>query len=95
MKLRKGRDIGTHMWDNRRNREWKVGWLVFVDDTVFVSDSEKNLQKLVKEFESVYKGKRLAVNIGKSKVVKIGKNLDVNEMNISLNDSRIEVVECY
>jgi len=35
-----------------------------------------------------------AVNVGESKVMRIGKNLDVNEVNISLND-RMEAVECY
>ena len=68
---------------------------MFADDTVLVGDSEQKLQKLVKEFGSVCKRRKLAVNVGKSKVMRIGKNRDENEMNISLNNSRMEEVECY
>ena len=68
---------------------------MFADNNILVSDSEQKLQKLVKEFGSVCKRRKLAVNVSKSKVMRIGKNLDVNEMNISLNDSRIEDVERY
>jgi len=91
----KAGDVGARMWDDRANHEWKVEWLMFADDTILVSDSEQKLQKLVKEFGSVCKRRKLAVNVGKSKVMRIGKNLDVNEVNISLNDSRMEAVECY
>ena len=51
----KAGDIGASMWDARRNREWNMEWMMFADDTVLVGDSEQKLQKLVKEFGSVYK----------------------------------------
>jgi len=62
----KAGEVGAHMWDDRRNREWKVEWLMFSDDTVLVGDSEQKLQKLVKDFGSVCKRRKLVVNVGKS-----------------------------
>jgi len=91
----KAGDVGARIWDDRANHEWKVEWLMFADDTILVSDSEQKLQKLLKEFGSVCKRRKLAVNVGKSKVMRIRKNLDVNEVNISLNDTRMEAVEYY
>ncbi|MEL7520935.1 MAG: reverse transcriptase family protein, partial [Cyanobacteria bacterium J06553_1] len=91
----KAGDVGANMWDARRNCEWKVEWMMFADDTVLVGDSEQKLQKLVKEFGSVCKRRKLAVNVGKSKIMRIGKNRTENEMNISLNNNRMEEVECY
>ncbi|MEL7302024.1 MAG: reverse transcriptase family protein, partial [Pseudomonadota bacterium] len=91
----KAGDVGANMWDARRNCEWKVEWMMFADDTVLVGDSEQKLQKLVKEFGRVCKRRKLAVNVGKSKIMRIGKNRTENEMNISLNNNRMEEVECY
>ena len=30
----KAGDVGVTLWDERRNIEWKVDWLMFADDTV-------------------------------------------------------------
>jgi len=51
---------------------------MFADDRVLVGDSEKKLQKLVKEFGSVCKRRKLVVNVGKSKVMRIGKSQNEN-----------------
>ena len=91
----KAGDIGASMWDARRKCEWKVEWMMFADDTVLVGDSEQKLQRLVKEFGSVCKRRKLSINVGKSKVMRIGKNREENEMNIRLNNSRMEEVESY
>ncbi len=42
---------------------------LFVDDMVLVAESEGDLQRVVKEFHSVRKGRKLKVNAGKSKVI--------------------------
>ena len=91
----KAGDIGASMWDARRNREWNVEWMMFADDTVLVGDSEQKIQKLVKEFGSVCKRRKLAVNVGKSKVMTIRNDWDENELNVSQNNNRMEEVECY
>merc|ERR1712002_946177 len=79
----------------RSKHEWKVEWLMFADYTVLVSDCERKLQKLVKELGSVCKCRKLAVNVGKSKVMRIGKNREENLLDVQMNDSRVEEVDCY
>ena len=49
----------------------------------------------MKEFGSVCKRRKLSINVGKSKVMRIGKNREEYEMNIRLNNSRMEEVESY
>ncbi|KAK3896274.1 hypothetical protein Pcinc_000018 [Petrolisthes cinctipes] len=44
-------------------------WQVFADDTVLMAESERELQRVVDEFQSVYKRRKLKVNVGKSKVM--------------------------
>ena len=46
------------------------------------------------EFRSVCKRRKLVVNVGKSKVMRIGKNREENVLDVQLNDSRMEV-DCY
>ena len=88
-------DVGATLWDARSNSEWKVEWLIFADDTVLVGDSEEKLERLVQEFGSVCRIWKLTVNEGKSKVMRIGKNEEENEVNVSLNGRRMEEVEKY
>ena len=87
-------DVGATLWDARSNSEWKVEWLMFADDTVLVGDSEK-LKRLVQEFGSVCRRWKLTVNEGKSRVMRIGKNGEENEVNVSLYGRRMEEVETY
>ena len=49
----------------------------------------------MQEFGSVCRRWKLTVNEGKSKVMRIGKNVEENEMNVSLNGRRMEEVETY
>ncbi|MCP5003018.1 MAG: hypothetical protein GY941_03575 [Planctomycetes bacterium] len=50
-----------------------VGWSLvaslFADDTVLMAESERELQRVVKEFDTVCKRRKLRVNVGKSKVM--------------------------
>ena len=91
----KAGDVGATLQDERRNIEWKVDWLMFVDDTVLLGDSEEKLERLVQEFGSVCQRRKLSVNETKSKIMKIGKNVEENGVNITLNDRRMEEVETY
>ena len=60
-----------------------------------VGDSEEKLERLVQEFGSVCRRWKLTVNEGKSKVMRIGKNGEENEVNVSLNGKRMEEIETY
>merc|ERR1711905_33132 len=68
---------------------------MFADVTVLVGDTEQKLQNLAKEFGSVCKRRNLVVNVGNCRVMRIGKSQNENEMNVSLNNRRMEEVECY
>ena len=68
---------------------------MFADDTVLVGDSEEKLERPVQKFGSVCRRWKLTVNEGKSKVMRIGKNGEENEVNVSLNGRRMEEVETY
>ena len=81
--------------NERRNIEWKVDWLMFADDTVLLGDSEEKLERLVQEFGKVCQRRKLPVNETKSKIMIIGKNVEENGVNISLNDRRMKEVETY
>ena len=89
------RETGVSLWDASRNCALKVGWLMYADDTVLVAGSEVELQKLVDEFGRVCRKRKLSVNISKSKVMKIGGNQGTNDLNVSLNNRRMEEVDTY
>ena len=91
----KAGDVGMTLRDERRNTEWTADWLMFADDTVLLGDSEEKLERLVHEFGSVCRRRKLLVYETKSKIMKIGKNGEENGVNISLNDRRMEEVETY
>ncbi len=48
---------------------WSVVTLLFADDTVLLAESEVDLQRVVNEFYSVCKRRKLKVNAGKGKVM--------------------------
>ena len=69
--------------------------LMFADDTVLLGDSEEKLERLVQEFGRVCRRRKLMVSETKSKIMKMGKNGEENEVNFNLNDRRTEEVETY
>ena len=66
---------------------------MFADDTVLLGDSEEKLERLAQEFGNVCQRRKLLVNETKSKIMKMGKNVEENGVNISLNGRRMEEVE--
>ncbi len=46
---------------------WSVVTCLFPDDTVLLAESEGDLQRVINEFCSVCKRRKLKVNVGKSK----------------------------
>ena len=75
---KKAGDVGVTLWTERRNIERKVDWLMFAKDTVLLGDNEEKLERLVQEFGSVCRRRKLTVNETKSKIMKIGKNGEEN-----------------
>ena len=51
--------------------------LLFADDTALVADSEKKLRRLVSEFGRICERRKLRVNVGKSKVMRCSRNVNV------------------
>ena len=88
-------EIGVRLIDDRSRREWIVEWLMFADDTVLLGDDEEKLQRLVNEFGRVCKKRKLTVNVEKSKVMKVSKDGDQNELHINLDGRRMEEVNAY
>ena len=70
------------MWDARENSEYMIKWLMFVDDTALVNDSEEKLGRLVQEFGRVCERR-------------MRETRKENELNISLNNRQMEEVETY
>ena len=91
----KAGDAGVTLRDERKNIEWKVDWLMFAGDAVLLDDSEEKLERLVQEFGSVCRRRKLMVNETKSKFKNMRKNEEENGVNINLNDRRMEEVEIY
>ena len=74
---------------------WQLNQLLFADDTVVVADSEEKLCQLVTEFGRVCKGRKLRVNVGKSKVMRCTKREDGNRLNVSLDGEVLEEVDQF
>ena len=62
---------------------------------MLIGDSDEKLKRLVHEFERVCGRRKLKVNVSKSKTMKIGKNVKENEMNVHLNNRRMDEVVTY
>ena len=60
---------GLKLVDGNYN-EWELNQL-FADDTLVVADSERKLCQLVTEFGRVCERRKLRVNVGKSKVMRL------------------------
>ncbi len=66
MKAKVGK-IGARMKMN--GVDWSVAACLFVDDTVLLAESERELQKVVDQFHSLCSIRKLEVNAGKGKVM--------------------------
>ena len=60
-----------------------------------VVDSERKLCQLVTEFERVCEGRKLRVNVGKSKVMRCTRNEDGVRLNVMLNGEALEEVDQF
>ena len=74
---------------------WELNQLLFADDTVVVTDSERKLCQLVTEFGRVCERKKLLVNVGKSMVMRCIRNADGARLNVILNIEALEEVDQF
>jgi hypothetical protein len=77
------------------DREWQVNKILYADDTALVADKESTLQRLVTEFGKVCEKINLSVNVTKSKVMRLTRSENANNLNMTVNGVRIEEVECF
>ena len=77
------------------DNEWELNQLLFADDTVVVADSERKLCQLVTEFGRACEGRKLRVNVGKSKVMRCTRNEDGARLNVMLNGEALEEVDQF
>src|SRR5678815_5285247 len=81
------RDI-VGMMEN--GREWRVPYLLYVDDLVLCGESEESLRGLVERFGRVCKRRGLKVNVDKSKVMVVSEGSPQCE--VMLNGEQLEQV---
>jgi hypothetical protein len=77
------------------DREWQLNQILYADDTALVTDEESKLQSLVTEFRKVCERRKLSVNVAKSKVMRVTRRENADNLNITVNGVRMEVVECF
>ena len=85
---------GLKLVDGNDN-EWELNQLLFADDNVVVADSERKLCQLVTEFGRVCEGRKLRVNVGKSKLMRCTRNEDGARLNVMLNGEALEEVDQF
>ena len=64
---------------------FEINHLLFADDTALVADSEQKLCRLMTEFGRVCERRKLRVNVGKSKVMRCSRYVNVGQMYVRLN----------
>jgi hypothetical protein len=79
----------------RMGDRWEVSQCLFADDTGLMADTEQKLQRLVDEFGVVCKKRKLVVNVGKSKVMKVTREIGNERLNIKLNNDNLEEVSVF
>ncbi len=74
---------------------WSAVTCLFADDTVLLAESEGGLQRIVNEFYSVCKRRKLKVNAGKSKVMVFGRReVEVVDFNTAYRVRLPAVARC-
>ncbi|XP_069947548.1 RNA-directed DNA polymerase from mobile element jockey isoform X1 [Cherax quadricarinatus] len=86
---------GVELKDKESHINWELSQLLFADDTGLLGDSEEKLQRLVDEFGRVCKRRKLKVNTGKSKVMRITKRLGDERLDIRLEGESMEEVYVF
>jgi hypothetical protein len=72
--------------------EWQVNQILYADGTAVLADEECKFQRLVSEFGRVCERRKLSVNVANSKVMRVTRNENVGDTEITLNGIRMEEV---
>ena len=72
---------------------FEINQLLFIDDTALVADSEKKLCRLVSAFGRACDGRKLRVNVGKSKVMRCSRYGNRGRMHVILNGEPLQEVD--
>jgi len=86
-------DIGTVLGRVGVDERWKMRMILFADDTVLMTETERELQVLIECYDRVCKTKNVSINIGKSKVMRCRKQGGMDGMDIRLNGRVMEEVD--
>ena len=85
---------GLKLMDGNDNA-WQMNQLLFADDIVVVANSEGKLCQLVTEFGRMCEGRKLHVNVVKSKVLRCTNREDGNRLNVTLDGEVLEEVDQF
>jgi hypothetical protein len=78
-----------------KDREWRLNQVLYLDDTAIVADKKSKLQSLVTEFGKLCERRKLSVHVAKSKVMRVMRRENADNLNITVNRVRLEEVECF
>ena len=93
--LGRGVRLRNGMERDMKGCEWQLNQILYADDTALVADDERKLQMLVTEFERVCKARKLCVNVGKSKVMRLTRSEAPNQLEVWLSSGKLEEVRCF
>ena len=74
---------------------WRVNQLLYADDTTLIGNSKEDLKRLLDEFDTVCKRRKLNVNIVKSKVMVCGRIERGGNWVLSLKGEILEDVDSF
>src|SRR5215469_4465631 len=69
--------------------------LMYADDTLLVEESEEGLQAVMNVFSRVCERRKVCINEGKSKVMRMGEGGNVHNMEIRLGEVEVGQVDNY
>ena len=72
-----------------------INRLLLADDTALVADSEQKLCRLVNEFGRVCERRKSRVNVGKSKIMRCSRCVNMGQMHIRLIGDPLEKMDCF
>ena len=73
----------------------KVSGLLIADDTTLMAESENSLQRYVSAFVRMCERRKLKINVGKSKVMKMSDTGEKSNLSIKVKEEVMDEVDTY